>query len=363
MADAAHKWTDKKIKQLERRLNKEYEQAISDVEETTQDYFRRFEIKDKKWQQWVSEGKKTEEEYKKWRFGQMAVGDRWEELKQKLADDYHNVNETAKRLSRDAQLDVYRENFNYSTYEIEKGLGLDTNFTLYDRESVERLIRDDPEVLPQPGKKTTSRIAAGLDVAWNKQLVQSVVIQGIMQGMSIPKLATKLADSVGDKNRKSAIRNARTMMTGAQNAARVESYKRAQRMGIDLQQEWVATLDGRTRHEHRLLDGQRVNVGEPFHVEGMTIRFPGDPQANPRLVYNCRCTLISQLKGFEIDSRKYRQDPDLEGMTYEEWKHAKAKSNPITLPEEKAEKIKQSYIAKYKNGLSDNSDEIILNVR
>ena len=84
MADAAHKWTDKKIKELERRLNKEYEQAIEEIEETTADYFRRFETKDKKWQQWVDEGKKTEEEYQQWRFGQMAVGDRWEELKERL---------------------------------------------------------------------------------------------------------------------------------------------------------------------------------------------------------------------------------------------------------------------------------------
>ena len=352
MADAAHKWTDKKIKELERRLNKEYEQAIEEIEETTADYFRRFEIKDKKWQQWVDEGKKTEEEYQQWRFGQMAVGDRWEEMKETLAADYHKVNERAKELTRDAQLDVYSENFNYSTYEIEKGTGVDTNFTLYNKEAVEQILMEDPELLPQPGKKVSSRIAAGLDVAWNKQVVQSVVIQGIMQGLSIPKLATKLADSVGEKNRKSAIRNARTAMTGAQNAARVESYKRAQGMGIDLMQEWVATLDGRTRHEHRLLDGQRVKVGQPFEVEGNTIRFPGDPQALPRLVYNCRCTLISQIKGFEIDTHRYRQDPDLEGMTYKEWKEAKrSKSDPITKQEEISKHQRDAFIDQYRNGI------------
>ena len=351
MADKAHRWTDRKIKQLEKRINQEYAQAIAEVEEKTADYFRRFEIKDKKWRSWVKQGVKTEKEYQEWRIGQMAVGERWENLKQTLADHYHNANEIAKKIAYDTAKDVYAENFNYSTYDIEHGLSLDTDFVLYDRNSVERILRDDPSVLPEPGKKVSSLIAAGLDERWNKQLVQSAVIQGILQGESIPKLASRLAESVGDKNRKSAIRNARTMMTGAQNAGRVDSYKRAQRMGIDLQQEWVATLDGRTRHEHRLLDGQRVNVGEPFEVEGMTIRFPGDPQAHPRMIYNCRCTLISQLKGFEIDTQKYRQDPDIGNMTYEEWKHSRdIKSNPITLPEEKAHNIAESYRNKYRHG-------------
>lgn len=348
MADRAHKWTDKKIKELEKRINEEYAQAEREIEEKTADYFKRFQTKDKKWRSWVKQGVKTEKEYQDWRFGQMAVGDRWEQLKQTISSDYHNSNNIAKKIAYEMAKDVYAENYNYSTYQIETGLGLDTGFTLYDHDAVERILRDDPSLLPEPGKKVSSLIAAGLDERWNKQLIQSAVIQGILQGETIPKLATRLADSVGDKNRKSAIRNARTMMTGAENAGRVDSYKRAQNMGIDLKQEWVAVLDGRTRHEHRLLDGQVRKVGEPFEVEGMTIRFPGDPTAPARLVYNCRCTLISQLKGFEIDSTKYRQDPDFEGMTYKEWKNAKARSNSITLPEEKAENIKMSYISKYR---------------
>lgn len=349
MVDSCHKWTDREIKKLERRLNKEYSQAVDEIEEKTRDYFRRFESKDKKWRQWVKQGKKTEKEYQEWRFGQMAVGERWETLKEQLANDYHNVNDIAKKIAYETAKDVYAENHNYATYEIEHGLSLNTGYTLYDKSTVERILRDDPSILPEPGKKVSSRIAAGLDIRWNKQLIQSAALQGILQGESIPKIATRLADSVGDKNRKAAIRNARTMITGAQNAGRVDSYKRAQRMGIDLKQEWVAVLDGRTRHEHRLLDGQVRNIGEPFEVEGMTIRYPGDPTAAPRMVYNCRCTLISQLKGFEIDSTRYRQDPDFGEMTYEEWKHSKdIRSNPITLPEEKAKNIAESYRNRYR---------------
>lgn len=350
MADVAHEWTDAEIKKLEKRINAVYKQAVQEVEEKTTEYFKKFEIKDKKWRQWVKQGQKTEKEYQEWRIGQMAVGDRWEALKDTLSQDYHNANSIAKNIAYETAKDVYAENHNFGTYEIEHGLGINTSYTLYNKSTIESILRDNPDLLPEPGKKVSSLIAAGLENRWNKQIIQSAVLQGILQGESIPKLATRLALSVGDKNRKSAIRNARTMMTGAQNAGRVDSYKRAQNMGINIKQQWVATFDGRTRHEHRLLDGQCVEVGQPFKVEGMEIRFPGDPTAPARLVYNCRCTLISQLKGFEIDATKYRQDPDFKGMSYSEWKTAKAKSNKITAQEEKAAKIKQSYDNKYKNG-------------
>ena len=171
-----------------------------------------------------------------------------------------------------------------------------------------------------------------------------------MQGESIPQISKRLAETVGDSNYKAAVRNARTMTTSAENGGRQDAYKRAESMGIKMRRTWVATLDGRTRHAHRLLDGQTVDIDQPFVVDGEEIMFPGDPKAKPYLVYNCRCTTISQIEGFERDvtDLSLRHTKHLGDMTYEEWKNAKAKSNPILLPEEKAEKIKQSYIEDYK---------------
>ena len=51
----------------------------------------------------------------------------------------------------------------------------------------------------------------------------------------------------------SAIRTARTATTAAQNAGRMDSYHAAKGMGIKLKKEWLATLDGRTRHAHAIL--------------------------------------------------------------------------------------------------------------
>ena len=45
-------------------------------------------------------------------------------------------------------------------------------------------------------------------------------------------------------NRASAIRTARTSVTAAQNAGRMDSYHSAEEMGIKLKKQWLATLDG-----------------------------------------------------------------------------------------------------------------------
>jgi hypothetical protein len=123
------------------------------------------------------------------------------------------------------------------------------------------------------------------------------------------------------------------MTTSAQNGGRIDSYKRAESMGIKMLQVWMATLDGRTRHEHRQLDGQKRKVGEPFEVEGEKIFFPGDPAAEPALVYNCRCTLIGEVEGVDYNlSDVSQRDNKLGDMTYEEWKEEKRKQDNAEPP-------------------------------
>ena len=346
--DPAHEETERLLAEMEKKISKEYAQAEKELQAKIDDYFRRFALKDQKWQEWVRDGVKTKQEYQQWRIGQMAVGKRWESMKDTIAEDFVNADKIARSIVNGYMPEVYAENFNYGTYEAEVGSGVDTSFTLYSRESVENIVRGNSSLLPAPGRKVSREISEGRAKKWNEQLVQSVMIQGILQGESIPKLATRLAKAVGDSDRKAAIRNARTMATGAQNAGRVDAYKRAEDKGVKMEQMWRATLDMRTRHEHRLLDGQRQKVGEPFEVEGEKIMYPGDPSAPGHLIYNCRCTLRGVVAGLEPQAIKYRDTSAIEGMTYEEWKASKIeKPNPITLPEEKGEAIAEKYRIEY----------------
>lgn len=336
---------------MERKISAEYRKAEKEVAQKLNDYLRRFKVKDEKWQEWVADGKKTPEDYKAWRMSQIANGNRWEQLRSNLARDLQNANKIAKSIVNGYKPEVYAINHNYGTYEVETGGLVDTSYTLYSRETAERLMRDNPKMLPDPGKKVSQAIREQRAVRWDEKQIQSVMMQSLLQGESIPKIATRLATAVGDSDRKAAVRNARTMATGAQNAGRQDAYKRAEDMGVKMQREWIATLDMRTRHEHRMLDGERAAVDEPFVVPGTDdkIMYPGDPAAEPHMVYNCRCTTRAVVDGWESKTKGLRSMKDLEGMTYEEWKQSKVeKPNPILLPEEKAKAIRGSYIARYK---------------
>jgi uncharacterized protein with gpF-like domain len=97
-------------------------------------------------------------------------------------------------------------------------------------------------------------------------------------------------------------------------------------MGIKLKQQWLSTLDNRTRHEHVKLDGQIQPIGKPFVVDGYKIDFPGDPKAEPFLTYNCRCTLIGVVEGIDYNVADISErDNKLGSMSYKQWKDAHRK--------------------------------------
>lgn len=313
MPDLGHKETDEALGKLERRIKKVYVQAYEETEAKLQDYLSRFATKDKIKQEQLRAGKTTQDEYNYWRKGQVMIGKRWQEMVDSLAADYTNANRLAMAMVGDLLPGVYALNHDYGTFQVEKGSMVDTSYTLYDRSTVERLIRDNPNLLPK------AKVNIPKDLRWNKQHVNNAVLQGILQGESNDKIASRL-QTVTSMNHTAAIRNARTMTTGAENAGRTDSYKRAAEMGIELEQEWLATLDGRTRDSHRALDGERIPLAkDKWHPAKFSngCRYPGDPEGPAWEVYNCRCTLVVAIKG--IDQSDAPRNSKLGGMSYEEW--------------------------------------------
>jgi hypothetical protein len=131
--------------------------------------------------------------------------------------------------------------------------------------------------------------------------INSQVLQGIIQGESIPKIAKRIRN-VQEMNKDAAIRSARTIVTGAENKGRMDSYKRAQDDGIILQKEWLSSNQpGRTRDWHLPGDFEStvVDIDKPFVNSMGEIMFPGDPSADGANVYNCRCSMASVVKGFK----------------------------------------------------------------
>lgn len=321
MNDQAHTRTDRELQELEKRIAKVYQEARDDVADQIKAYFRRFQARDTAMQKRLAAGEITEEYYKQWRLNQIGRGRRFEDLRDKLAERFTDAYETAVAYINDKTPGIYSLNRNYAAYTIERAVG-DVGFTLWDEQTVKRLIVEEPDVMPYyPPKRAVQR---GFDLAYGKSQITKNVTSSILQGLSIGQMADSLQARVVTMSRVSAVRAARTAVTAAENAGRMDSYHAAEKMGIKMRKRWLATLDGRTRHAHAILDGQTVDVDKPFKVDGRTIRFPGDPQAAPYLAYNCRCSLVADVIGIPKDDTLRR---DKEGiipdMTFAQWQNTK----------------------------------------
>jgi len=60
---------------------------------------------------------------------------------------------------------------------------------------------------------------------------------------------------------------------------------------VGLTKTWITRKDSRVRSTHKTLEGNTVDFGDGFLVDGTVLRFPGDPLAPPALTFNCRCRL------------------------------------------------------------------------
>lgn len=326
--DLGHRLTDKKLAALERRIAKLYREAGKELQETIDAYFEQFAKRDEEMKALigtVQNGKEwTEADYKQWRLNQIGRGERYQAMRDKVAHRVTDANAVAVSYTNDATPGIYSLNRNYAAYTIEQVAG-NVGFDLWDEQTVKRLMVEQPDLMPYyPPKRALKR---GIDLAYGKKQITASVTSSILQGKSIKHMADDLQKRITTMSRDSAIRTARTAVTGAQNAGRMDSYKTASDMGIKVRKRWVATKDGRTRHSHQKLDGQTVEWDEPFTSELGKIRYPGDPRAKPANVYNCRCTLRTvEAPGIEAEPRKMRvRDPKtgrnvvVEEMTYEQW--------------------------------------------
>lgn len=308
--DQGHKETDELLEKIEQKIRKQYAQAAKELTAKLEKHLKKFEAKDKMMLAKLDAGEITDAEYFRWRMRQIMTGKHWEQMRDQLAADLVHSHQLADSVVNGYLPEVYALNHNYGTYQIEHDSQMSTSYTLYNRQTVERLLRDDPDMLPQPSVNVPKA------ERWNKQHIQSSVLQGILQGESMDKIARRMRDVCG-MDARAAIRNARIATTGAENAGRLDSMNRALGMGIGLKKLWLATRDSRTRDSHVLLDGELREVNEKFSNGCM---HPGDPHGRPEEVYNCRCAMRSKVDGADPYSPDLSRNKRLGGMSYEEWK-------------------------------------------
>lgn len=356
-SDLGHKLTDAELAKLERRIGKLYREAGEELQATIDAYFEQFKKRDEEMKALigtVQNGKEwTEADYKQWRLNQIGRGERYQAMRDKVAHRMTDANAVAVSYTNDATPGIYSLNRNYAAYTIEQVAG-NVGFDLWDEQTVKRLMVEQPDLMPYyPPKRALKR---GIDLAYGKTQITASVTSSILQGKSIKHMADDLQKRITTMSRDSAIRTARTAVTGAQNAGRMDSYAAAEKMGIKLKKEWLATLDARTRHSHAMLDGEQVAQDKKF---SNGCRFPGDPQGPPWEIYNCRCTLVAAVDGVDTsDGLRRTRDGLISDMTYAQWEASKRgysgrQLSPYHMGSEKSEKdVTKKYIdsAKHRMG-------------
>lgn len=317
MADIGTRYTDEQREELERHIHEIYQDAEKDMEYKLNQHMQKFAVKDKIYQQKVQNGEISKAYYDRWKSGQVFIGKMWE---QKKADIHHtamNAGKASMDIINRKSHDVFAHNLNMQNYMLEKSLGANIGLNVYDAHAVSRLLRDNPKMLPE------WKINEPKQYLWDEKRVNTAITQGIIQGESLDKIAKRIAVGLCGSDEKRMKLFAQTAMTGAQNAGRLESIHEANEMGLETEKGWDATLDKRTRETHRILDGTFVDEDEDFIVNRMHIKYPGDPDAPPQLVYNCRCALVGRVKKYASGANYKRRDnitgENIEYKTYKQW--------------------------------------------
>jgi len=284
------KFGDTRMKRLGKRLHKIYAQASEELTEKVNSFFASFEEKDKKMKALFEAGEITKHRYIAWRENQIMTGKRWTDLRDTMAERMTEANKIAAKYINSELPAVYAHNYNRVVGDVSKQVK-GFSFDLVNENTIRKLSTSDKTLLPY------KFVDGHRDVRWNTQRVNSQILQGILQGESADQMAARLMN-VTKMNEMSALRNARTAVTSAQNKGRLDAMEDVEDDGVIMGKEWIATKDERTRDAHAELDRVIVPIKEPFENEIGQIMYPGDPDADPANTYNCRCALAEVVLGF-----------------------------------------------------------------
>ena len=291
----AEDWTEEKLEELEKKIAKIYKQASDELTQKAAEYFAEFEnYRFQKEYEAHLNGAYTKTEFANWMISQIGRGQRWETLRDAMAKRLTEVSQVAASYINDYTPGIYSLNANFEAF-IAEGSHEQASFVLVNEEAVKRLIVENPRVLPK------RKVNVEKDKKWNEEKIQNELTQAVLQGEPTSKLADRFVKVVG-MSKASAIRNARTAVTNAQNGGTYNTSLKAYEMGLPIKNVWRATKDLNTRPSHRRIDGEEVEPGEKF---SNGLRFPGDMDGEPSEVYGCRCALVTKDR-IQVEQNKMR---------------------------------------------------------
>ena len=326
MADKAHRLTDEKLEEMEKRLSAIYSRAEKTVRKKMADYAKSIDEKSEELLQ-AYKNAETEDEKRKAKvayirfYRKLVKSKEFVSLSVTVADDLYKANVEASEYINSQTPSIYALNYNYINAEMAKDIDGFTPQEITDTEA------------EKYSGYTQQAVDRKKDTEWNKDSLKKSVIAGSLLLLGASAIMKRSANSIAEKNRNSASMHNSGMGTDAENRARLDGMHRAEDMGNSITKIWISTLDNRTRDAHADRDGEEIALDDEF-APGLSR--PRDPNGTPEEICNCRCSLkygVGQSKGKTRSSRlgtvtgSYKNPSSFKGttseeianMTYEEW--------------------------------------------
>lgn len=118
--------------------------------------------------------------------------------------------------------------------------------------------------------------------------IGKLIAEYISLNLDTTDIANAIYDFVDDPKfyKWQSMRIARTETTIAMNLATNQAGVES---GVLIDKEWISAGDGKERPTHAELNGEQVDMNEPF---SNGLMYPGDPSGDAGEVINCRCTFL-----------------------------------------------------------------------
>lgn len=300
----AHRLTDQQLAELVRDLTRQYKLARKNI---------LFEISEAYRKYGDAEGVLT--------FEEMAKYNRMRNLEKQIDAEIKSLYGSSRKAITASLKKSYAETYYYTGYALESSVGVKLGFGLLDSAKVEAAVLNKYDKITWP-KRLQSHAQ---DLAAK---VKQEVTQGLIQGKPYSETARMISKqtdiSYGKAIRISQTETHRASMEGI-NSGFEKTQAAADRLGIEIEKVWTATLDNRTRDTHGQMDGQVADEDGMFTLPG------GAKTAGPGLSgiaeedINCRCTIRTGIKSIPPKVRRDNETGKIiKYQNYAEWKASKS---------------------------------------
>lgn len=297
--DKAHRLTDKKLEEMEKRLSAIYSASEKKIQSKMLGFAKSIEgrasellnaIKQAKTE---NEAKKAKNDYIQYFKKEVVKSKAFKDLSKEIAIDLFNTNTESSAFINSKTPEIYALNYNWINQQLSKDI---PDFVAQEITAKEA---------DEYGELTKQTVSKSKDTKWNENNIKKSVVVGASLLLGANAIMKRSAKLTVEKNRNSASMHNSGMGTDAENKARLDGMYWAEYLGNKMEKVWIATLDNKTRDSHAMLDGASVPLDDVFDNG---LERPRDPNGIPSEICNCRCSLkYRDVGGIKGNTRFARQ--------------------------------------------------------